>query len=289
VKQLPVFLAGLLVALGAVDARADEGDVARECAEAANAGQPLRRAGKLRAAREKFAACGRDACPSAIRSRCVPWLSEVDAATPSVVVRARDAAGHDLPAVRVLVDGEPLGGDAGFAVPVDPGKHLFRYESAGGDVFEETVIVAQGEKNRILPVVLGHGAPVTPHDDRSAEHGAPTPPATQTAPEGRLVAPGVAYAIGAGGLAALGIFAYFTARSWSDYFTLKGGCAATNACTKEELDGVRTKRDVAAIGLAVGVTAVAASAFLLLWRTSASDARVTAIPGGGLLEIRGHL
>src|SRR5262249_36029670 len=60
----------------------------------------------LRAAREKLVTCGRAVCPAAMQRECVGWLTELDAATPTVVVRAKIAGGGDTADVRVVVDGE---------------------------------------------------------------------------------------------------------------------------------------------------------------------------------------
>jgi hypothetical protein len=58
------------------------------CAHAAEDGQRLRTEGKLREARESFTACAAERCPALVRSDCSGWLAEVEAAVPTVVIRA---------------------------------------------------------------------------------------------------------------------------------------------------------------------------------------------------------
>src|ERR1700678_4573205 len=105
-KAAPLALAALAAGctLGHA-AKAD--DTVRVCIAASTDGQTLRKQGRLLAAREEMIACARDACPPIVRSHCARWLSEVDAATPSVVVRAEDPAGADVMGARLFIDGRP--------------------------------------------------------------------------------------------------------------------------------------------------------------------------------------
>jgi hypothetical protein len=237
-------------------ARAD--DVAAECADAANAGQPLRREGRLREAREQFVLCARDACPPVVREHCAPWIREIDAATPSVVVRARDAHGVDVSGARVWVDGQPLDRIPGIASAVDPGVRRFRVAAPDGVVWEEDVVVAQGEKNRVVVVTL----PARPGEAAvGGEHtAAPAAPAP-------IVSPVVAYALGGVGIGALGAFGLLEKKAHDDDDALRSGCAVTRTCVPSELAAVRTESTVAIVAGAFGVVSLAASIVFLLWRT----------------------
>src|SRR5258707_7177981 len=87
-------------------------------------GQRLRDRGKLIETREKLLVCAQDVCPELARKDCERWLREVDASTPSVVVRARDPEGRDAVDVQMWVDGSPfLRRLDGRARPLDPGVH----------------------------------------------------------------------------------------------------------------------------------------------------------------------
>src|ERR1700682_5135359 len=73
----------------------------KECAAANEAAQDLRSAGRLRDARASLAVCTAASCPGPIREDCAQRLKDVEAAIPTVVFVAKDAAGNDLGAVRV--------------------------------------------------------------------------------------------------------------------------------------------------------------------------------------------
>ena len=90
-----------------------------------------RRTGKLIAAQAELITCSQSSCPAAATVDCVQWLREVEQSLPSVVLSARDAGGHEVANLRVLLDGSPLAeAESGRAIPVDPGAHTFRFESA---------------------------------------------------------------------------------------------------------------------------------------------------------------
>src|SRR5580700_677011 len=139
-----VFLLGLTVALLPAAASADDKD---DCFNAAENAQKLKTDKKPSQARPALITCSRDVCPQQVRADCVKWLGEVDRDMSTVVVRARDANGHDVIDVKVFVDGELLLSKLqGTAVTVDPGPHKVRYEFPSGKTVEEDVLIAEGEK-----------------------------------------------------------------------------------------------------------------------------------------------
>jgi hypothetical protein len=116
----------------------------------------LRRLGQLREARKQLALCVSEKCPGPVREDCAIRLSEVDKAMPSVVFVARDAAGNDMSAVVVTMDGLPFADSLdGTALQVDPGEHKFAFEGAGLPPTEKVVVVREGDKGRHVNVVLG--------------------------------------------------------------------------------------------------------------------------------------
>jgi len=126
-----------------------------ECVAANESGQDLRRAGKLREAREKFASCVVTSCPPAVRDDCAERLREIEKASASVVFEVKDARGNDLSTVNVTVDGQPLTTKLdGSALDVDLGEHTFRFEGEG-KFLEEKLVIREGEKNRRERIVLG--------------------------------------------------------------------------------------------------------------------------------------
>jgi hypothetical protein len=255
-----VSLANLVIA-PAREARAD----ALSCASTAENAQSLRQKKKLVEARRELVACGSVKCPMFVRADCLRWLDEVQATLPTVVVRANDASGSDVLEGSVLVDGA-AGGALGSAIPLDPGPHVLGVKR-GEEQGELRVLVAEGEKNRVLVVKLApRGAPTaaisgTP-DGRANPPGAPaeSPPP----PAGRGPSPWIAGGIGAAGLVAFGVLQVI---AQDEYDGLKERCAPR--CEGGEVDPVRTKVTLSAVALGVGVLGVGTG--LALWFALAPD------------------
>src|ERR1700722_6810474 len=129
---------GLLLALGIacglVPRAARGADPKAECLAAADQGQSLRDDGKYRRAHDAFVTCSRDACPKVVSRSCVQWLRQLDDATPTIVLGAKDDTGADLTTANVTIDGQPLAESLdGKPLPVDPGEHVLHFERSGSD------------------------------------------------------------------------------------------------------------------------------------------------------------
>jgi hypothetical protein len=147
-----------VVLLVPCSARATEPDKLA-CIAANDAAQDLRRAGKLHDAREKLAVCVSTSCPELVRQDCAQRLTEIDGVMPSIVFEAKDAAGNDVAAVTVTMDGQRVD-KPGMPVQADPGEHRFVFEAEGLPRTEKTIVVREGERDRHERVVLGlAGAP----------------------------------------------------------------------------------------------------------------------------------
>jgi hypothetical protein len=165
-KAMRAPLLAVVLALSLAPSTAHAGDAKTECIGAADQGQSLRDTGKYRQAREAFAVCSRDVCPKVVARSCADWLRELDAATPTVVLGARDEHGADVAGVTVSVDGAPLPGALdGQPVPMDPGAHVLRFTRPGSEPGEERVVLRVGEKNRAVTVTLRPSAPAAPPVD----------------------------------------------------------------------------------------------------------------------------
>jgi hypothetical protein len=252
-RSLALILAGVLAPVTAPSrvARADE---IGACKAAAEEGEARRVEGKLRAARDRFLACSRTTCPGVIRDACIQSFTEIERILPTVVVRARDARGKDVLGVRVIIDGEPvLARLTGKAIPVDPGPHRFRYEAASGQAREEQVLVAQGERDRLIHVTFdaaleSDGA--RPHMEEAG-----------TEPRPSLVPIGVTAGLGAAGIVA---FTILHLSGWSDYDALRAqGCGVTHPC---DAGGVRGKLIAADVSLGVGIASLGAALGLTIAR-----------------------
>jgi hypothetical protein len=133
---------------------------AAECVTANEQAGPLRRAGKLRELRDNLRRCSVDTCPKLVRKDCIAGAEQANAEIPTIVFAVHDGAGNELSAVAVTVDGGPfLDHLDGTAAEVDPGDHLFAFESPGLPRIEKRFLILEGEKNRHEHVLLGEPAP----------------------------------------------------------------------------------------------------------------------------------
>jgi len=151
---LSVVLLGIGVVRGA-SADGSEEAIESACSAASDRAPGHQHEGKLREARADLARCAEPTCPASIHDDCARRLVVVDMAMPTIVLAAKDAAGHDLSVVRVTVDGELFADKVdGIPRPIDPGEHHFVFESKGLATFEVTWVLMQGEKDRRERVVL---------------------------------------------------------------------------------------------------------------------------------------
>jgi hypothetical protein len=284
--SLAALLASLAWLLAAPLARADD---KQACIAASEDAQQLRIDGKLRAAQARLLECAKPACPAIVRQDCTQWMTEVVAATPSIVLGARDAQGHDVLAVRVSVDGTPVGDSLdGRPLPVDPGVHLFRFESATvpGLAADAQVLVRAGEKNREITVTLA--APgATP-----APHGAPSR-TDAAAPPTRSGVPALAWVFGGLAVASLGTALAFDVAQALEYDHLSNTCGGH--CSPDQVTKVATERWIAGGALGVGVISLGVATILFVTRPAAARPPPPAVglgfeplPHGGFGTLVGH-
>jgi hypothetical protein len=255
------------IGLTALPAEADSDAVA--CARASEGAQSLRSAGKLVEALDRVPACLQLRCPNFVRRDCEALRTDIQASLPTIVVRAHAPGGEDATDVRVLVDGAPfLDRLDGRAKPVDPGPHTLRFEMSGAAPIEQSVVVREGEKMRVVDAAFeapSHAASTTTHEETARD--------TSTFPWPAAIVAGA-------GIVALGAFAYLGLTGLSDYHALQSECAG-GTCKPSQVDPVRTKLWVAdGLGVA-GVAALGVGAWL--WLSSKSDgvrAGVTPTAGG---------
>jgi hypothetical protein len=261
-----------------------------QCASAYEAAQELRTQTKLREARNNLLVCAQAVCPAFIKKDCSRWLSEVEAALPTVVLSAK-AKGKDLIDVSVKVDGDELAGSLdGKAVAVDPGPHTFTFESQELGVKELRYVVKEGQKSQSVEVEF---------TDVESEPGRPDPggdTGTTISSGDAATSTTLAYVLLGVGVVGLGGFAYFglTANSEKDELA----CADTKTCSDDELSPIRQKYLFADISLGVGLVSLGVGTYLLLssgGKTSPAPAeqsakvRFDAAParGGGFALVSG--
>jgi hypothetical protein len=279
-----------LVATSVPYARADPAD---DCIAAAEQSQPLRRDGKLKAARGRLAVCARPECPAVVRADCAKWLADVEALMPSIVVRAVDTAGADVVGVRVFVDGEQQEARLeGKEMEVDPGAHTLRVEHDGSAPIEQQIVIRESERHRILSVSFAPAAPAAPLPKAvDADAAAPS--------ESRSIVLPVAL-LGAGGVA-LGVASYFWASGLADRSTMASGCALTHVCPQSQIDASRNKL-IAGDGIGItGVLAAGVGAGILIFggsgtprdapapeRPRVSSLALEPLSGGAQLQVGGR-
>jgi hypothetical protein len=131
------------------------GPTKRDCVAANEAGQDLRRAGKLHDARSALATCAVASCPKAVRDDCVQRLAEDDAAIPTLVFVVRDGSGNDITSFTVFLDGIPVTRPLdGAAVEVDPGDHHVEFRAEGLAPIRKDLLVREGERDRRIEAVF---------------------------------------------------------------------------------------------------------------------------------------
>jgi hypothetical protein len=167
-RFLPL-LVGLLV-FASRPVRADQD----ACLAAHEQAQLLRMHGRYLEARAQLIACAQADCPGVVRADCKGWLQEVENSLPSVVFALVDEHGHDLLEARVSSEAGLLSERAdGRAIAIDPGLHKLRIEAAGFLPQELELSLHEGEKRRLLRVVL----------QQAHEAASTTPPSASARPD----------------------------------------------------------------------------------------------------------
>jgi hypothetical protein len=267
-----------------------EADPIDACIAAAEEGQRLRLDKELTLAREKLLACSHVECPTVLRADCTRWLSQVDAAMPSLVVRAVDATGADLVDVRLFVDDRIVAVRLdGSDLYVDPGVHAFRLVLADGSSVEEKVLVREGERHRILSVVFA--APRRDDGPTGGEERHTSPDrAIPSSPTPSLAAPIATFA--AGGVA-LGIASYFWITGLDAHATLGSTCAPTHSCAESSVESAHDKLVIGDVAGGIGLGLAAIGVGLLILRGHAARPSLVVAfsqaPGGALLSLGGDL
>lgn len=282
------------IALTALQARSAQGadPTTAECLSANEASLTARSQNKLRDARAKLLTCAARSCPGDVRDECIRGVNELNATLPTIVFEAKDAAGTDLIAVKVTMDGEVLTDHLeGAAIAVDPGAHTFSFETPGNPKTEKQLLIREGEKGRRERIVLGA---------RSAGEGSVAPgvtltssPATPEPPSGGLGGRRIGALVAAGaGVIALGIGIKFGLDSKSKHDDAKNVCPDSQFCPDN--NGVNlwneaiSAGNISTIGFVAGAVAIAGGAALWILGAPESSGATTQVGlGPGTLQLRG--
>jgi hypothetical protein len=306
-----VFLAG-------VSAHADPPTAASpptkdDCIAANESAQDLQAAGKLREATGKLAVCIAASCPGPLRQDCTQRLADVEKAQPTLVLVAKDAAGKDVTAVRVTMDGHVLVESLnGTAIAVDPGEHRFFFEAPGLPLVEKSIAVRAGEKDRREFVVFSGtlppaaapapaGNPAGPAPSSPAQTPPPAPEAqpAQAAPDGSTQRT-VGLVLGGAGALGLIVGGVFGVMAKSTYDHALGtecgttvGYSAAMTCNASGVQDVHASHDfatVSTVGFIGGLALLGGGAYVFFTAPKGSKVGVSPAvgPGSAALNVGGR-
>jgi hypothetical protein len=268
-----VFLAALLWA-----PRPARADVA-SCTALHASGQREAKAGRLKHASEQFLTCASspDRCPDAVRAECTDLYGNVQKVIPTVVFTVSDEQGRDLTNVKVYsTDQLIVESLTGRPIPLDPGKHHFRFVFPSGDVLATDILVREGEKNRVVGVRTreARGASRAPARPATARGAAPAAPAAT----GRSLSAGfwVASTVGVASLASFGVFALLGHNSQSALETCSPTC---DLGRRDDYDKMR--RDYLIADISLGAAAVSLGVATWLFFSAGSSGGETPKRGDG--------
>jgi hypothetical protein len=226
-------------------------EVSEACISSYEKGQELRISGRYLEAKQTLLTCAQATCPALLQRDCTTWLSEIEAALPSVVFAVTNEGGDDLREVRVSEQGQPLESDTGRALALDPGLHTLRIEAAGHQAVEQTLTIREAEKNRLVRVVL------KPRDDIArAERtwfGLSVP----------------TLALSGAALVSAGAFVGFAVHGKQEYDDLKKQCGST--CPESRTERGRRDYVIANVALASTLGFAAAAIWVYVAQRPASS------------------
>jgi hypothetical protein len=270
-------------------ARASEPTTA-DCLAASDASLEAGNERRLRDERAQLRVCASASCPEEVRSECARRVAEVTAQIPTIAFSAKDASGRDRSAVRVAIDGELLTERLeGVALSIDPGEHIFVFETAGELPVTRKLVVLQGQKDRQEVVVFGAQPQVSRVEPPARE---PTP---MPSPQDRLHAGlgaqrVVSLVVGGIGVVSLGVGALFGATAIAKRNDAESACP-DRCATQDAADkwkAAAAAGDASTIGFVVGGAGIVAAAFLWWAVPTGGAARSVHVGlGPGALQVRG--
>jgi hypothetical protein len=243
-----------------------------DCLAASDASLRLGNEHKLRAERAQLLVCAAPSCPEDIRKECLSHVDEVNAEIPTVIFAAKDAAGADLSAVKVMMDGEVLAERLeGSALSIDPGTHTFTFERAGqASVTKEfTIQQAQKDRRELITFAVPGAATATALQPSPA---APSPMETGQGgqrDQGLGTRRILAIVAGGVGVVGLGVGTAFGVVAMSKKSTAQGICPMTMCATAvgvSDWNSASSAGTLSTVGFVIGGVGIAGAA--VLWFTA---------------------
>jgi hypothetical protein len=140
-----------------------------------------------------------------VRVECSRRVADLNGEIPTVIFDVKDAAGRDLTAVQVSMDGEVIAHRLeGTAISIDPGEHTFAFDAEGLPKIERRLVIRVAEKDRHETIAFGGDTPGAPAVTATTE----VPPAPAEPKEGRarVIAAVAAAGVGVAGVAVGSVF-----------------------------------------------------------------------------------
>lgn len=229
-----------------------------QCVEAHQRAQELKRKGQLVETQAELTTCSSAGCPGAIISDCGQWIADLEHTTPSMVFDVR-LDGKQVSDFKVLVD-QAVVADLSKAFKVNPGRHVVRVEMPGYDALEETVVLPEGQRMRLVAFEFKGKAPDAALTPAAAIPATPVDPVlTPSRPTPTVVYP--LLGVAAAGFISFGVFAILGNSKTKD---LEDECAPN--CSDEQLDPVKTNYLIADISAGVGAAALVSAGIIYLAR-----------------------
>jgi hypothetical protein len=239
-----------------VTSAAEPDESKARCKASYETAQVLRREEHFEAARRELAIC-RDTCPAPLVRECRSWSEDIAALVPTVRLDIHDDAGRPVRDVRVTVDGRAVTERLDQPIAIDPGTHLFRFESSDRPAAETRAEVHAGEREHVVSIVLAAAPP--------AREARLVPSRLVSSPPPSRTRSYVAFGVGAVAAAVAGILAI---KGDIDRASLESSCKPN--CSTSDVDAIRTIWWGAVAAGSLSVVAVAVG--LVLWPTSPSRA-----------------
>lgn len=279
----PVVTSALAVSLVAWGSLAHARPNAQQCIDAHATGQKRRIASDLVGAEESFLICSDSACPRVVRADCGPWLKEVRAQTPSIVVAVRTASGDDITRASLYIDGKKVAERVdGLPLQLNPGVRRLRVVSADHDPVEKELTVRAGEQLRAVDVTIH-----TPDEPMSEPDTRRAPPTRDDAANASGPPIG-AVLVGVAGLGFATVGGYVLFDGLRDHDDLSDACKQASDCGTPARDAEfdDNNGDIV-LGQVLAGTGLGLVAISLIWWSSSGSPDSTAaigvqpIRGGG--------
>jgi hypothetical protein len=224
------------------------------CVLAHTNAQELKRSGKLLEAESELRVCSSAGCPGAIISDCGQWIADLEQTTPSMIFEVR-VDRKQVTDFRLEVDGT-LVSDISKAHRVNPGRHVVRVEVPNFEPREETVVLPEGQRMRL--VEFAFESPKAEPAETVPLAPAPREP-VMTRPTPVIVYP--LLGVGVAGLASFGVFSLL---GKSEQNTLEEECAPQ--CTDSDLESMKRFYLIGDISAGVGAAALIGAGIVYLAR-----------------------